>query len=491
MGYDCTLHAIDERAIAAAISKLRGVPLATIERAVADGHFDRAGHLITEIAIARASRSGAHLEARGVALSLWDERLLGKMPWNLTGSVAKGPLAVAARRWPRAQLPLTFDGNDCTGVFVPSAQVPMLLAEVERRVAKRPKVATRRWAPLVRVLRVAATRQLAYWEATDLAVQLGHTAWLVEDSVQPARSIAADCGGSVVACDGDQLVITNRDEFATFVVDLTRWPPKIKRHAVFSDTGASSPTGRIVVSACDDAHTWPLQFKLYTLDGAKPRCVSPVLEDVHAVRFVGDTPIGFPHQPGARPRYLDGKPLRGLPRAVGYPAGRRSRAVAGDATHFADGTPLVIWDGSPYLTTATGFRRLAKADLRPEYRSSSSAPLDADHVIALRERRLIEISRTGKMTKRFPSADNVMAIYPGPEGAVVLVEGDNDDDHAAKLWWPAAKRYLGIDASELGGDRPDWIVWARRPRLLVARVGGRLVALDGDALVGRVREAER
>jgi hypothetical protein len=129
-----------------------------------------------------------------------------------------------------------FDGNYCTGVFVPAAMVPALVTEVERRFAKRPPGATRYWAPLLRILRIAAAHGLAYWEATDLVVKQGHAEWLAAARATPQHSVAAKLGDapSVFASDGDTLVASDLGAFATFVVDLTRWPPRIKKYPLFS-----------------------------------------------------------------------------------------------------------------------------------------------------------------------------------------------------------------------------------------------------------------
>jgi hypothetical protein len=246
-----------------------------------------------------------------------------------------------------------------------------------------------------------------------------------------------------------------------------------------------------VVKGSYEKTAMPRPFQLYELAGGKPRCLSPVLADCKTISMTGDAPICFPYQPGGIPRRRDGTAVRGLPRAVGYPSllGHGSREVDGDATWFADGTPLVIWDGSPYLAKGAGFRRLAKAGLRPD-ESSSSVPIDDDHVLTMRSRRLFTVSRAGKVARRFPGAENVRALYPGPDGAILLHQGDNDDDHAAKLWWPATKEYVGITARELGADDVRWVGWARKPKMLVALDDrDRFLALEG--VEARPRKPER
>ena len=243
MGFDCTLHAVSEAALGEFAKRLTGTSkrAAPFDRAVKKGKtlFEKVrkskdGHAVTELALLFASAEGAHVVTRGVALSLWNAKLLGPRPLKLFGSVGRGPLASVVDAF--SYLPTAFESNYCTGVFVPSAKVPALARELEKRFARRSKGDTAEWVPLLRVLHVAEKRGLAYWEGTDLEVVDAHPEWIAAERPRAVRQVlrTKGLGGSQTdlrACNGDLAVVADLERYSTWVLDLRVWPPKRRDRA--------------------------------------------------------------------------------------------------------------------------------------------------------------------------------------------------------------------------------------------------------------------
>lgn len=507
MGYDCTLHVIDEAALTRFAAELTGKSAPKGDagyfkkvRAFLDAKDADAALAVTELALLRASATGPHLTTRGVALSLWDTKVLGPAPWKLFGSLERGPLSGLLGKWPalKGRVPTMFESNYCTGVFVSAAEVPALLAELERRFSSRPKGTTREWAPVLKLLRIAARHRHAYWEGTDLAVRQGHREWLDEEKPRAKAKLRAQrvpfgLFPRLLAADGETAVVSNLDTYCTWVVDLRAWPPKVTTYrGLFSADAAISRGGRIALRASTDSKERPRRFHLHVAESAskKPRA-SGALEEAQHVRFLGETPMAFSRQPGEGPWLLAGSKLtkaRGLPRSVGYRNAIRLQEVAFDTGTFGDGTPLLVWDGSVYVKKGAKLALLAKAKLRPEsYSGSSTLALDADTLLMLDDRKLVTVSRDGRLERPFKKAKNVMAIRNAADGAVVLHQGDHDEGHAAKVWWPSRREFAGVEFEDLGVDEVSWLVWAREPRLLVVCANGKLIALEAETIFSKQR----
>jgi len=177
MGFDCTLHAVDEAAFPRFVRRfLHGEPAAAFDAAFPDADAMIAevqarladapatgGRLLGQCALLFCSSETPHVTSRGFAISLWDRTALGiAMPTALMRPV-EPHLAEIVAAYPDAQgeVPTAFAGNYSVGVFVPAARVAELLAVVEGALAAIVPGDRKRYRPLVRILRVAAARGLA------------------------------------------------------------------------------------------------------------------------------------------------------------------------------------------------------------------------------------------------------------------------------------------------------------------------------------------
>lgn len=142
MGYDCTLHLVDERAIRddhvprilgtrtkpLAFEKKPGVKkvLASM-RSLLDGDPEDAARGLTEMAVLFSSATLPHLTVRGMAISLWrhaPKKVRSKSPFGL-GASPEPLFAAIVKRHPalHGKFPTAFEENYMTGVFIPSARI--------------------------------------------------------------------------------------------------------------------------------------------------------------------------------------------------------------------------------------------------------------------------------------------------------------------------------------------------------------------------------
>jgi hypothetical protein len=153
MGYDCTLHAVDEKEISRAFEAYlqraqRGEETEDSEEqelwdqvgeSLDEGSAEEAASLICQLALVLASKSQPYHYERGFALCLWPKQPAGmkaRFPEELTdspetlfgGMIAKHPEL-------RGHFPREFTGNWSTGTFISPAKVPEALLWVENKVA--------------------------------------------------------------------------------------------------------------------------------------------------------------------------------------------------------------------------------------------------------------------------------------------------------------------------------------------------------------------
>src|SRR5215813_2504768 len=125
--------------------------------------------------------------------------------------------------------------------------------------------ARRPYAVLARVLRTAAARGMAYWEATDLGVAQAHEEWL-EAEIPEGGSLrvapAAESLNRPTAQAGDRYVMY--EDFDTHIVDLSSFPPTSRVLSGFRTIAAGfTPWGTLLIRAATDAARRPYVFSLY------------------------------------------------------------------------------------------------------------------------------------------------------------------------------------------------------------------------------------
>ncbi len=199
MGYDCTLHVVDERLIRERfVPKLLGRDQTTspfderndaaglwaqVRQALRgkaekdrEGRMEEAATLVCRLAVAYCAAELPYHYERGFCLSLWPDQpdgLDAKVPKKLVGN-PESLFGQVLEAYPdlKGRFPQEILSNYCTGLYVPTEHVSQLLAWVERRVKRYPKPDQRLFRGLLLVLKEAADRGLAYWEGAEIAVPM-------------------------------------------------------------------------------------------------------------------------------------------------------------------------------------------------------------------------------------------------------------------------------------------------------------------------------
>lgn len=538
MGYDCTLHLIDETAIrdqfVPRLLKRSRTPTpldrvmanagrlwTDVRRALAGDDPDAAS-LVCQLAVSFSACSLPHQYERGFALSLWGEqgeRVAVDFPADLAFSPE--PLfADVVAAYPRlsGRFPTRFTGNFSTGVYIPAGRVPDVLPWVEGRVANFAKGDRRRFKGLLGILRAAADRGLAYWEATDLAVPMANefpgdprlmlARYLGNEPATPGRTVErAPAAGHFNRYDcrvhGHWLVSADFGaHFETSFWDLSVWPPRLT-HTLpeFAPYQCRSRAGRWLLFSETDRDASPRTFRPRSLPdpGAEPDGTVPVViggreMTIRHGGFVGDRPLVFREtshtakvdDPLPPPLWLAGQTWRPVP---GVPAGVARRSAhpqllahpLAAVVHLADGGDVVVWDGDGYERRGRRFERTFALGPADGY-EWTAVPAGPDGFFYLSDGRLFEARRGKEPVPHARRVVNVRSVRPGPAGGLVLQQGDNPDGDVAKLYFPADGTFSHIEPELFDdGDYP-FVHWSPTTDRLIVKAGPFLAVSTADVL---------
>ena len=519
MGWDCTLHVVDERSLARFVDRFLG---RTSEKAPFDDAFDNAADLIAktkqalagpdpeaagrtlgELAILYVSAETPHAYSRGFSLSLWDEDRMGApMPPDGLGSVEDllGPI-VDAYPAVRKRVPSMFQQNYCVGPFIRAADVPRVLAYVEKTLAAMVPGDRTYYTVLARVLRVAAARGMAYWEGTDLGVAQAHAEWLEDERPVggPLRIAPSAVKDQPKAVSGDRFVMYSEAE--TPILDVSTFPPTTQLISGYRTTMAAfTPWNTVLMSSANDFKVRPLVFSLYEVaaSGGTPRPVDFILPwDLDGAYSSRDALLLFPHRyilqthPDARPLALRGGQLTplDLPPATGRKAVVGSfLEVVSNAVRFGDGSMFVLWDSQPYRVNGGQVTALGGDDLRTLHDPQTLVTVSDDAIVGLFRGTPVRISRDGARETILPLT-NAQSIMLGRDDALIIHEDNNVEGDALKIWWPRTHEVTAVQADVFGAeDAPRFFYFASG--LLVAHYKREWRALPWDAIAALPRTPE-
>ena len=509
MGWDCTLHVVDETSLARFGARfLHGLhrDAAFDQEYDGDDLIAKVKHLIAEdlttgaralgeLALLYVSTETPHVYCRGFALSLWDDDLMGaSLPAKWLGSVeTRLPHILAAYPKLGGRIPKMFDANYCIGPMVSARDVPALLAHVHQVLDTMVPAERTRFRPLRDVLEVAASRGLAYWEGTDIDVAQAHAEWLEPvrpSALRTAPSPLTSPLARPLAVAGTRMLVG--EHFVLHELDTAMFPPGVITYEDMQVAAAAfTPWGTDFVRMATDRTVRPFKFAYYELPDRTPLSIAPPYA-VGCARPTGDSVLLFP-QPTTQER-ADVRPLvmrAGVPlEPLDVPEPAASQRVECDAIAFGDGTLLVIWDGAPYrwdgetAPVSLGDTLEAPADL------CAAVTLSDGSIVGGFGRQLVRIDRDGTRTTVLP-LDNVMGVAIGPGDVLIIAEGDNPEADVLKLWWPETREVTHVQPDALGlTDPPTFVYYDATSELVVAARPGTWHALPWSELVAMRRVPE-
>ena len=154
---------------------------------------------------------------------------------------------------------------------------------------------------------------------------------------------------------------------------------------------------------------------------------------------------------------------------------------------LADGQEMLLWGGDLYALEGDRFVMVRALGMNPEWQSEClPASRDGFFMVAKADRRLYEIRPGQEPIQHLPKVENIMYISPGPEGAILLKQGDNRLGDLGKLYFPAEEYYLRIQPELFEDEDPDYIYslhWCGACGKLVAATPKRLWGAPADAVL--------
>jgi hypothetical protein len=544
MGYDCTFHLVDERAIRDEfVPKLLGrstaqTPLdevhedaadlwATARTALQEGVDDEGeemddegvASLVCQLACIYSACSLPFHYERGLAFSLWpDEEFGAGFPPHFVHSPE--PLfAEVVRQYPRlkGKFPEWFTGNYSTGVYIPAEGVSTVRKWLEEQLQSLTKGQRREYRGLLAMLRAAEEKKLAFWEATDLAIPImgqvpGDPDLMTADylrnvpgGVQPAEKVKLPAQGNRIGGRGDLHILSRYLPDTTVVLDLTKWPPPFHvRPQEFGWRADCDAGGRwlLVSRAGPGGHVNPVRGRVYTDLRKEPEQILRAEDNGTEVMvndgfLVGGRVVLIPDLSSCKPGtelkawMQDGERMRPAP---GLPPHRVRKSKIGnewivrDVARLADGREVLIWDGEGYEWDGSRFQMTFPLGVTDAYNKLSAIPAGADGFFFLSARKLYEVHRGKKPVRHGPNWDNVMALLPGPQGGLLVKEGGNPDGDIGKLYFPADRTFIHIEPELLGDqDLYDFLCWSQGANRIIASDRYNLYAVPVETVLSLPR----
>jgi hypothetical protein len=517
VGYDCTFHLIDEKAIhelfvprllgqtqeQTALDRVVGNAPKLWEQvatALEGDDPESAAAMLSQLAVMFNACSLPHQYERGLALCLWGEQEADiAVEYPPEFAFSPEPLfAKVVAKYPalHGRFPDWFTGNYSTGVFIPSDRVPEVLAWAEMKIKAFAKGDQRHFKGLLGILRAAADQRLAYWEATDLAIPMANefpgdpklmlARYLGNEPGSPGSQVeeaplAGNCSTLSTQIVDHWLLSGDYRPFETNVWDLSQWPPPlICTLKEFATAMARSRDGRWLFTSETNPAAKPRTFRprLYS-DLSKPCDATFPIQapspdpSIDGCAFVRERPVMFPGKPAtvkpgdqlSPPIWLDAgmwKLLPGVPPAEARQSPYLSSVINPTigVLQLADGSEVVIWDGKGYELRGDRFEKTFPMQATGHEEYWTSVPSGGDGFFYLSERCLFEIHRNGEPKRHAEKWKNIMFVRPGPAGSILIQEGDNKDGDEGKLYFPTDGTFVHIEPELFDDHEYRFIYWS-------------------------------
>jgi len=496
MGYDCTLHVIDETLIRDVfVPKLLGksdersafdetkdaielwnAARAALRGKTSDGEIataESAAATICQLSIVFCAAQLPYHYERGFCLALWPDQpdgLDASIPKNLLGDpelLFAG--VVAAHPKLKGKFPKTIEGNYSSGLFVPAEKVPELVTWVEKRVKKHPKPDQRLFRGLLLVLKKAAEGGLAYWEGTDLPVAMATIMPPTQESRSELERVEFPISGSLdwIGTGGEfefySDAIGERGTQKTIAADLSAWPPRFTVFDDYSIEVTRSLGGRwLFLSSMTDRPLYRVHVGM-DLFGPKQALV-PLDESENGIStasFLGESVVAVPWKTTVKtllsykinPRVphfeKDGKlePIVDLPPCVEHVAHF-------EVVRLGSGKEVLLWEGNGYESKNGRFELAFPVSSAGKHIAWSSVPFQDDGFWFIADNGLFSVTRGQKPIQHLARLQIIMNVAPGPDNSLLVQEGDNKTGDLGKLYYPDQDAYIRLEPEIFGDEDP-------------------------------------
>jgi hypothetical protein len=291
--------------------------------------------------------------------------------------------------------------------------------------------------------------------------------------------------------------------------DLTTWPPR-QLHVLreFAPYRTRLRDGRWLCFSSADAREKPRIFRPSLLGsdwswqtvppvaiGGEERSVSAggsvsdrlIVFQPHENRRVGDGPE--PLQP---PLMLEGAgwtacpglwPVAGRPSALA----RFVEAPVCATVPLADGADLLLWDGDGYEWRDGRFELTFPMAARNGESQWTHVPAGEDGLFYLAGRRLFEAHRGQPPVAHAPGWENIMYLFSGPQGSVIVCEGDNEDGDVAKLYFPLEGSFIHIEPGLFDDNEYGFVYWNKPNDRFLVLYGKEWISIPTSVVLDQPR----
>lgn len=544
MGYDCTFHLVDEKAIREEfVPKLLGLSSAktrfdnvredaeelwsTVKRALTDGvdsegdsiDEETVASLICQLALIYSSCSLPHHYERGLAFSLWPEDDdIDEFPEEFAHSPE--PLfAQVVQQYPdlKDNFPTWFSGNYSTGVYIPANRVSVVRQWLEEQLQALKKGPRRLFRGFLNILKFAEEKGYAYWEATDLAIPImgrtpGDESLMTADYLKnvpgapPSEKFSLPGNFERRGGYRDVHVLSRALPDSTFIVDLSQWPPQCHtRNDEFAWRADHGTNGKWLLMSrvgAKQGHVTPVRGRVLIDLHKEPESIFDVVEkgstiEVNDGFLVSGRVVLVPETDGLQvgtevfARVQDGSEMQ---KAAGLPPHkvRKERfsnaRIARDVARLTDHKEVLLWDGNGFEWDGARFNITFQIGVTDGYEGLSAVAIKDDGFFFLKDRQLFEIYRGKSPKPHLPELTNIMHAMPGPQDGILLMEGDNEDGDIGKLYFPDSETFIHIEP-ELLGDQEiyDFLCWSRPANRIIASDRQHLYAVSVDTVLALPR----
>lgn len=505
MGYDCTLHLVDERAIERdlvprLLGKSRKVlafekresgaaALHHARKALETADANEAARAVTELAIQFSSATLPHLDARGLALSSWEyapKKVRASSPLEL-GASPEVLFKDVVRSRPElaGSFPTSFDENEMTGVFIPASRIGAARRWMERHLSVLSPGDRLKLEPLERVLAAAEKHRLAYWEATDLDVAQAREELLAPAAPKEVRGrwkMPRPQTRDMICRVGDRVFLRLGDD-SLAQIDIGAVPPKIERLPIDYATFVGQLEDLwLAIERRKDAR--PFRFRLFTHAGelAAPAVEAAPMWSGRALANVAVVGARvFARDEDAAPPTLlrwAGKSFERVPE-IRPAKGANGNYVFG-AARTGDGADVLVWDGDGYELVKGKLVKTFPLGARARYGGWSSAPTAGGAFHYTLDGHVFVAERGKKPRAVATKTTNVQRLAAGPGESTLLRLGDNRQAWAVALLRDG--RVVGLRGKEIthADDDVHGVEWSASAGAFFAFTSEAVVALPAS-----------